>query len=151
MAPLAQIEHRGLAIWVLQMWPTLRASEVAGATNHRKTNTSFKKHKFRILSSSLFTSHVQSWDHARRSCTTRAINLAWKKYQDFAIIFGLPSFAPGCIICSRSKIWFYCLSVKPNIFFVGNSAPSIHPWLKFIHTHTILNCGEIPKHKKTGT
>ena len=76
MAPLAQIEHRGLAIWVLQMWPTLRASEVAGATNHRKTNTSFKKHKFRILSSSLFTSHVQSWDHARRSCTTRAINLA---------------------------------------------------------------------------
>jgi len=32
--------------------------------------------------------------------------------------------------------------------FVGNSAPRIRPWLKFIHTHTILNCGEIPNTQK---
>jgi len=160
MAPLAQIEHRGLAIWVLQMWPTLRASEVAGATNHRKTNTSFKKHKFRILSSSLFTSHVQSWDHARRSCTTRAINLAWYKISGFCYHFWASEFRSGMYhmlaeqdlvllsIRQNKYIILFYTKFRARANFVGNSAPSIHPWLKFIHTQPYSIVGKSKNTKK---
>ena len=75
-----------------------------------------------------------------------------KKYWDFAIIFGPPSFAPGCIHNApeqRTGFTVYC-KIKYTILFYkfcGNSKSCIHLWLKF-YTHSILHRGENPKTPK---
>ena len=165
MAPLAQIEHRGLAIWVLQMWPTLRASEVAGATNHRKTNT-FKKHKFRILSGSImFTrdSHRIACsklgpgtplvhDTCHKFSLTKNIRILLS-FLGFRVSLRDVSYAPGArsgftVYPSKQIYYFVLYKVSCTCKFRGQFGATYTP-LAEIYTHSYnTQLWGNPKHTK---